>query len=337
MSMNGIDISSWQSGINLGKIKADFVIVKATEGAGHTDASAAGFVQQALKAGKPFGFYHFARPEYNGAAKEAEFFIKTCKPWFGKGIPVLDWESSGRHNTTWAEEWLRRVEKAAGVKPMIYMSEYVENAYDWSRVAAAGYPLWIAKYRDYGIDYDYNMTLAGNRPVLRHWKAWTMWQWTSVGRLTGYPGDLDCNLFSGNRSHWETIAGIKEPQKTIKKTKTLTASAISAYARQVIAGKFGNGEARVKALKAQLKKDGYAGTDANVKKIQTKVNGILTPKPKTLTASAITAYAKRVIRGEFGNGAERVKALKAALKKDGYAGTAAEADKIQAKVNALLK
>ena len=180
------------------------------------------------------------------------------------------------------------------------------------------------------------MTMAGNRPALRHWKAWAMWQWTSVGRLTGYPGNLDCNLFSGNKSHWGALAGIKEPQKTITKTKTLTASAISAYARQVIAGKFGNGDARVKALKAQLKKDGYAGTDANVKKIQTKVNGILAPKPKVLTASAVTAYAKRVIRGEFGNGAERVKALKATLKKDGYAGTAAQVDKIQAKVNEIL-
>ena len=57
---------------------------------------------------------------------------------------------------------------------------------------------------------------------------------------------------------------------------------------------------------------------------------------KTLTASKITAYAKQVIRGDYGNGAERVKALKAKLKKDGYAGTAAQVDKIQAKVNEIL-
>lgn len=57
---------------------------------------------------------------------------------------------------------------------------------------------------------------------------------------------------------------------------------------------------------------------------------------KTLTASKITAYAKQVIRGDYGNGFERVKALKAKLKKDGYAGTAAQVDKIQAKVNEIL-
>lgn len=59
-------------------------------------------------------------------------------------------------------------------------------------------------------------------------------------------------------------------------------------------------------------------------------------KAKTLTASKITAYAKQVIRGDYGNGAERVKALKAKLKKDGYSGTAAQVDKIQAKVNEIL-
>lgn len=32
MSMNGIDISSWQSGIDLAKVPCDFVIIKATEG-----------------------------------------------------------------------------------------------------------------------------------------------------------------------------------------------------------------------------------------------------------------------------------------------------------------
>ena len=32
MTMNGIDISNYQSGINLHEVPADFVIVKATEG-----------------------------------------------------------------------------------------------------------------------------------------------------------------------------------------------------------------------------------------------------------------------------------------------------------------
>ena len=48
MTLNGIDISKWQSGINLSAVKADFVIVKATEGIGYVDKSCDGFFQKAL-------------------------------------------------------------------------------------------------------------------------------------------------------------------------------------------------------------------------------------------------------------------------------------------------
>ena len=32
MTMNGIDVSNWQAGINLAAVPADFVIMKATQG-----------------------------------------------------------------------------------------------------------------------------------------------------------------------------------------------------------------------------------------------------------------------------------------------------------------
>ena len=37
MSLNGIDVSHYQDGINLAKIQADFVIMKATEGTTFVD------------------------------------------------------------------------------------------------------------------------------------------------------------------------------------------------------------------------------------------------------------------------------------------------------------
>lgn len=70
-----------------------------------------------------------------------------------------------------------------------------------------------------------------------------------------------------------------EPKKTTTtvsaKKKTLTAAKITAYAKQVIRGDFGNGAARVTALKKRLKSDGFSGTDAQVKKIQDRVNTLL--------------------------------------------------------------
>lgn len=35
MALNGIDISNWQSGINLAVVPCDFVVIKATEGTGY--------------------------------------------------------------------------------------------------------------------------------------------------------------------------------------------------------------------------------------------------------------------------------------------------------------
>lgn len=37
MAMNGIDIASYQTGINLSVVPCDFVIVKATEGTGYVN------------------------------------------------------------------------------------------------------------------------------------------------------------------------------------------------------------------------------------------------------------------------------------------------------------
>lgn len=219
MTLNGIDISKWQSGINLSAVKADFVIVKATEGIGYVDKSCDGFFQKALSLGKKLGFYHFARPTANNdPIREADFFYENCKGYFGKGIPILDWEAENKHNVAWAKKWLDRVYQRSGVKPVIYMSESVVNAYDWSSVANADYGLWVAKYRDNNPDYNYDMTNAGSSPNVKWWKFYCMWQWTSSGRLDGYDGNLDCNVFYGDGSTWDAYVGkstsVEKPQPT---------------------------------------------------------------------------------------------------------------------------
>ena len=208
--LNGIDISNHQSKMDLKavleKTKTDFVICKATEGLKFVDKYCDGFMVTARNAGKQTGFYHFARPEWNSARAEADFFVKQTKGYFNQGVPVLDWESSGKSNVAWAKEWLERVESLTGVKPVIYMSESVANAYNWKAVAEGGYGLWIAKYRDYNVDRNYDMSTCGKKPVVKWWKFYMMWQWTSVGRLTGYSGNLDCDVFYGDTDAWKRYA-----------------------------------------------------------------------------------------------------------------------------------
>lgn len=206
--MRGIDISDWQRDINAGTVPADFVIVKATEGIGYVNPSCDKHIQQAIKAGRKIGVYHFARNGANSAAAEAAFFLKNIRGYVKKAILVLDWEDGGNvWNVAWAKQFLDIVQKETGVRPMIYMSESVVNAHDWSSVAKADYGLWVARYRDYAPDVNYDMSLAGQKPSVRHWAGYAMWQWTSSGRLSGYGGNLDLNEFYGDAAAWDKYAG----------------------------------------------------------------------------------------------------------------------------------
>lgn len=248
MTMNGIDISSWQRDINLSAIKADFVIVKATEGIGYVDKSCDMLFQKALSLGKKLGFYHFARPTANNdPIREADFFYENCKGYFGKAIPILDWEAENKQNVAYAKAWLDRVYQRSGVKPVIYMSESVVNSYDWSSVANADYGLWVAKYRDNATDYNYNMANAGSHPKVKWWKFYCMWQWTSTGRLDGYGHNLDCNVFYGDAATWDKYAGKSGTTQPVKPAQPVKKSN-EEIANEVINGAWGNGEDRKKRL-----------------------------------------------------------------------------------------
>lgn len=286
MTLNGIDISNWQRGIDLSKVPCDFVIAKATEGIGYVDKSCDGFIQQALKLGKKIGFYHFARPTANNdPIREADYFYNNCKGYFGKGIPILDWEAENKHNVAWAKKWLDRVYQRSGVKPVIYMSESVVNSYDWSSVANADYGLWVAKYRDNNPDYNYNMASAGSRPRVKWWKFYCMWQWTSSGRLNGYNGNLDCNVFYGDGTTWDAYVG--KSTSTVKPKPSSKTN--DQLAEEVIAGQWGNGADRKQRLTAA----GY-----NYDAVQNAVNAKLAKKSND-------EIAQEVIAGKWGNGEDR--------------------------------
>lgn len=271
MTMNGIDISNWQRGIDLSKVPCDFVIAKATEGIGYVDKSCDGFIQQALKLGKKIGFYHFARPTANNdPIREADYFYNNCKGYFGKGIPILDWEAENKHNVAYAKKWLDRVYQLSGVKPVIYMSESVVNSYDWSSVANADYGLWVARYRDNNADYNYNMTNSGAKPKVKWWKFYCMWQWTSAGRLNGYNGNLDCNVFYGDGTTWDAYAGKKS--SGTKPKPTPQKKTVEQLAREVLQGLWGNGGERKNRLTS-------AGYDYNA--VQKRVNELCGAKKPT--------------------------------------------------------
>lgn len=201
-----IDVSSWQSGINVTTSGAQIVVAKATEGVGYVNPDCDRVVQDALTAGQGVGVYHFAHTE-NSAVSEANYFIDSTRGYIGKGIvPILDWEPSAPWDTGWALTWLRIVEAAWGTKPIIYTYQYVENSYDWSNVVRENYGLWIASYTlsDTPI-YGFNPPAV--QPTLRNWPFAVAWQYTANGHVNGWAGGVDLSVVYGDLNTWHAYAG----------------------------------------------------------------------------------------------------------------------------------
>ena len=210
-----IDVSSWQTGINVTTTGAQIVVAKATEGVGYVNPDCDRVVQDALAAGQGVGVYHFAHTE-NSAISEANYFIDNTRGYIGKGIvPILDWEPSAPWDTGWALTWLRIVEAAWGTKPIIYTYQYVENSYDWSNVVSENYGLWIASYT-LGDTPIYGFNPPAVQPTLRNWPFAVAWQYTGNGYVNGWTGGVDLSVVYGDLNTWHAYAGSGQvaPQPT---------------------------------------------------------------------------------------------------------------------------
>lgn len=205
--MDGIDVSSWQTGIDITKVDCDFVIAKATEGTSYVNPDCDRVYQQAKSLGKELGVYHYASG--GDAVAEANYFVDNIKGYIGEAILVLDFEGKAVNlGPTWAKTFLDTVYTRTGVKPLIYMSASVVSRYDWSSVRAGDYGLWIAGYsRGNAIFYGYNTEIAMNYNAGAWSDCVAMYQYTSKGRLSGYSGYLDMNVFYGDESTWNAYAG----------------------------------------------------------------------------------------------------------------------------------
>ncbi len=213
-TLSGIDIASWQAGIAPDKLSADFVIVKLTQGtSGKSNPYRHTWCQQVLAAGKLLGLYHYANPGGNWKS-EADAFLSEAKPYLGKATLWLDFEgSSTKNGTAWAKAWLDYVYSTTGIKPGLYTGLDVENRYNWSAVAKAGYPLWVAQYNNYNAVWGYTpRKLYG---TIKHAWKFSIFQYSSSGRLSGWGAGLDFDVFYGSKSDWQAMAVSKTT--TIKK------------------------------------------------------------------------------------------------------------------------
>lgn len=288
--MNGIDISNWQPRNITAIVDYDFVIIKATEGTNYVSPACDAQYQAAKKRGKKLGVYHFASGL--DPIAEANFFVDNVKGYIGEAVLVLDWEANAiSRGREWVRKFVQQVKARTNVPPIIYGSMSPMQAADIPGIAKEeNCGLWVAAYPDNVTDYGFQNQGQLIGSVIR--------QWTSVGRLSGYDGNLDLNSSTLDAAAWDKYAKGARTGSSPAPTPAPARKSNDQIANEVLAGAWGNGEDRKNKLSA-------AGYDPSV--IQNLVNQKLGSAP---TKKSNDQIATEVIGGLWGNGTDRVARLK---------------------------
>ena len=294
MALNGIDISSWQAGIDLSKVPADFVIIKATEGTNYVNPDFKRAADQTIASGKLLGIYHFAGG--GNPQQEADYFVNAVKPYIGKAALFLDFEAGAINDwgANGAKQWLDYVASKTGVNPILYTSASVTRQFDWSEVAKT-YGLWRAQYPDSAPGgYTEPWTDGKGQGA---WQAVAIYQYENLGQLPGYAGNLDLDQANMTREAWGRYAAVggqyvapTAPTAPAKPVRSIAGQSLETLASEVQAGLWGSGNDRANALGQ------YA----------VGVQAIVNERAHAITAQqSHEALAGETKAGKYGNGNDR--------------------------------
>lgn len=305
----GIDISYFQGNIDFKRVKADgidFIIPRCGYGKSTMDSKFLEYVNGAIAAGiNVMGIYHFSyalsEADARNEAKQAVKFAKEA------GLPKetiiffdLEYDS-----VDYAKKYAVNIDKNRciahtnafcqevqnqGYRAGVYANQdYLNRMYDQATINK--YIFWYANWN------------GGKTPSVKC----EFHQWSEKGKVNGINGNVDMDYYYG-----AAYAPTKEP---------MTPEEIDKVAHEVLDGKYGNGNDRVKALTK-------AGYDYSA--VQNRVNELVkelesqkqeeksvepdptpsTPKEEPKKFS-LDEMVQKVINGEYGNGDERKKKLEA--------------------------
>lgn len=197
MTMQGIDCASYQAGIDPSKVPADFIIVKSTQGTTYVNPDFKRLAEATLAAGKELGIYHYASG--GNATAEANHMLDIAGGYIGRAIFCLDWEGvqnklfkSGK-DAAWIDEFCGVIENRVGSDCLVYISKSVMGY-------ASGHKLWVAQYANM------NRTGYQDNPWNEGAYDCAIRQYTSMGRLDGWGGDLDLDKAYMSREEWDAWA-----------------------------------------------------------------------------------------------------------------------------------
>ena len=196
VSHKGIDISRYQGTVDFAKVKAsgvEYAMIRCGyrgygNGAVVKDSSFDTYAKNANANGMPIGVYFYTQAlTVDEAIEEADFVIETIKNYDVSYPVVIDVEEapvdeyrqkdlSTEKLTEVVAAFCERI-KEAGYTPMIYSNiRYFAGKLDFSKLE--DYEKWYASY--------------ASQPYLPY--EFSMWQYTSTGKVDGVSGDVDMNI-----------------------------------------------------------------------------------------------------------------------------------------------
>jgi len=193
-AVQGIDVASYQGYPNWTSVKNSgqtFAFCKATEGTTYTNPYFATNWGRIKSAGLIRGAYHFGRPGTDPVV-QANKFCDVVRPTTGDLQMTLDIESTDGKTPSqiraWVVAFINRVKARTGRPGIIYTGFYF-----WRDSAGNGSnldcPLWLAAY---------NTNPAAFVPSA--WGAYSFWQYTDRGSVSGVSGNVDRNAWNGSLS-----------------------------------------------------------------------------------------------------------------------------------------
>lgn len=197
-AIRGIDVSHHQGSVDWKALQSEgfaFAFIKATEGSTHQDRLFASNWAGAASVGLARGAYHFFTFCTPGSQQAANF-IRTVSPGQPMLPPVADVEYAGNcaNPPTPAviggelAEFLRQLETAYDVKPLIYVTSDAYREIVSGRLA--DYPIWARN--------------IFCEPRLRDGRSWAIWQYADRGWADGVSTFIDLNVFNGPAAKWAT-------------------------------------------------------------------------------------------------------------------------------------
>jgi GH25 family lysozyme M1 (1,4-beta-N-acetylmuramidase) len=211
----GVDVASFQhpsgAAINWALVAGagiKFAAIKVTEGNYYVNPWARTDLAAAQRAGLAIMAYDFAIPNLTGpdssAAAQADFAIYHASYAYGRAPLMLDIEYDPYYSTdgtnqcyglspsamvAWVQAFTAEVQSKTGQSPVIYTPK------SWWDICTGGstifgqHMLWIPLP---------GSTPPGSADLPAGWSTWGIWQFTSVGSVSGISGNVDVDVLNKN-------------------------------------------------------------------------------------------------------------------------------------------